>query len=344
MSLKQYVNNWQQAPLNQLRPQPKRRQLPDEESLFNAMIDYFHGKKYASVIINPRKTHGRKNQVSFTPIPPYYNVPGWNTNVSKEISDVFFMVYSPQMGIARMTHLQAKYEKNMGINPQANNFVFKLDDGQFLMMHNRLPLTRAGLFPRDIFSFPLYSDSIASYGVFYSDPNGDFNMAYEVAPLISYPGMTPYATRKSRDEHSFATMNDLWGYTNLHLQKAMSFFAHFPYCCDWCFGECGCAPELLSTVNIDTFENELLKLHVGTRVDFDITTLWEIAKLFGNKLFAGFVDERTKRMDRRGMIGVIENFRREQNGGEHPRENMHEINFEEIGGAYILINADAVER
>lgn len=344
MSLKQYINNWQQAPLNRLRPQPKRRQLPDEESLFNAMIDYFYVKKYASRIINPRKTHGRKNQVSYTPIPPYYNVPGWGTNVSKEISDVFFMVYSPQMGIARMTHLQAKYEKNKGINPQANNFVFKLDDGQFLMMHNRLPLTRAGLFPKDIFSFPLFSDSIASYGVFYSDLNGDFNMAYEVASLISYPGDAPYTTRKSIDEHSFATINDLLGYTNIHLQKAMNLFAHVPYCCNWCFVGCGCAPELLSTVNIETFEKELLKLHVGTRVDFDITTLQKIAQLFKDEQFTSFVDERAQWMDRWGIIERIENIRREQNGKEPPRENVQDINPEEMGGAYILINADAIER
>ena len=344
MSLKQYINNWQQAPLNQLRKQPKRRQHPDEESLFNAMIDYFHVKKNASVIINPRKTHGRKNQVSYTPIPPYYNVPGWGTNVSKEISDVFFMVYSPQMGIARMTHLQAKYEKNRGINPQANNFVFKLDDGQFLMMHNRLPLTRAGLFPKDIFSFPLFSDSIASYGVFYSDLNGDFNMAYEVASLISYPGDAPYTTRKSIDEHSFATTSDLWGYCNI-MVPPMDIMQRICHRCEICWDYC-CEhmPELLSTVSVETFERELLELRVGTRVDFDITTLQTIAQLFEDEQFTSFVDEQAQWMDRWGILERIENFRRDQNGNEPPRENVQNINPEEMGGAYILINADEVER
>jgi len=248
------------------------------------------------------------------------------------------------MGIARMTHLQAKYEKNRGINPQANNFVFKLDDGQFLMMHNRLPLTRAGLFPKDIFSFPLFSDSIASYGVFYSDLNGDFNMAYEVASLILYPGVAPYTTRKSIDEHSFATTSDLWGYCNI-MVPPMDIMQRICHRCEICWDYC-CEhmPELLSTVSVETFERELLELRVGTRVDFDITTLQTIAQLFEDEQFTSFVDEQAQWMDRWGILERIENFRRDQNGNEPPRENVQNINPEEMGGAYILINADEVER
>ena len=121
---------------------------------------------------------------------------------------------------------------------------------------------------------------------------------------------------------------------------------HIFHRCDICW-ECCCKhiPELLSTVSVETFEKELLDLHVGTRVDFDIMTLQQVAQLFrGHKAFSDFINEMARRLERRMLMEVIENFRRDQNGNEPPRENVQDINPEEMGGVYILINADAIER
>ncbi len=342
MSLKQYINNWKQAPLNQLRPQPKGRQLPDEESLFNAMIDYFKSQTFATVVKTDKTHH---HNVTYQPLSPYDI--RWGNRVTKEISDVFFLVFSRKRKVARMMHMQAKL-KTQSWPTDSNKHVlsFTLDAGQYHMLHNRLDIDDPqGAYPKDVLSFPLYSDSVASYGVFYKDDKGEYEMAFEIASLVSYSKSKPYKSEDSQLAHSFATANDVWGYMNIKHPQAMPILRHILHCCDICW-ECCCEhmPELLSTVSVETFERELLELRVGTRVDFDITTLQKIAQIFRNKQFADFVDERTQRMERRGILERIENIRREQNGNEPPRENVQDINPEEMGGAYILINADEVER
>ena len=51
----------------------------------------------------------------------------------------------------------------------------------------------------------------------------------------------------------------------------------------------------------------------------------------------------TTRLERRMWIEFIENFRREQNENQPPREIVQDIKLKELGGVYILINADEVE-
>ena len=165
MSLQHAINNW------------RTRQTPDEVALFCTMIDYFNSQSFASVV-KSHQTH--KHTVSYTPLPPYdyqwaaYTIGG---RIQKEISDVFFVVFSSKRRIARMTHLQAKLKT--GTYQHGQNFSFKLDAGQYHMLHNRLEINdHSGKFPNDMLSFPLYSDSISSYGVFYQEPNVYRNMKH----------------------------------------------------------------------------------------------------------------------------------------------------------------------
>ncbi len=328
MSLKQYIN--------------RQNKTLGEVELFDEMIGYFKNQPFATVVDTDRTHH---HLVDYTPLPPYNT--HWGNRVTKEISDVFFVVFSPIKRIARMTHLQAKLKnKILPILANKHAFSFTLDVGQYHMLHNRLPINDPkGIYPRDILSFPLYSDSVSSYGVFYLDGNSQYDMAFEIASLVSYSKNKPYKFAYSQLIHSFATANDVWGYTNIKHLEAMPMLPYIHHYCDICWeGCCEYVPELLSTVSVDTFENELLKLHVGTRVDFDITTLQAIAQLFKDEQFTSFVDEQAQWMDRWGILERIENIRREQNGNEPPRENVQDINPEEMGGAYILINADAIER
>lgn len=330
MSLKQYIN--------------RQNKTLGEVELFDEMIGYFDNQPFATVVQTDRTHH---HLVDYTPLPPYNTL--WGNNVTKEISDVFFLVFSRKRRMARMTHLQAKLtSKIWPVHDNKHTFSFTLDVGQYHMLHNRLQINDLkGMYPRDILSFPLYSDSVSSYGVFYkSSDTNMYDMAFEIASLVSYSKSKPYKSADSQLVHSFATANDMWGYMNIKYPQAMPILRHILHCCDICW-ECCCEhmPELLSTVSVETFERELLELRVGTRVDFDITTLQQIAQLFNrNKAFSDFINEMTTRLERRMWIEFIENFRRDQNGNEPPRENLQDINPKEMGGAYILINADEVER
>ena len=330
--LKDAINHWQAVAHkhNQARVQ-KNPQEPDEECLFRAFVDYFSHQHYATVV-DTSVTH--KHLVSYQPIAPYT---AWPNPVRKEISDVFVVAFSIKRNLARMTHLQAKLERQNGLNTSTNNFVFELDDGQYLMLHNRLQVhDKSGDFPDDILSCPLYSDSIASYGVFYHDGT-EYNMAYELAPLISYFGNTPYADKDAKDNHIFATTQNLWGYTNIK-SPTIPFYYAYPWL-DHC--------ELLSSVNINTFERELLSLRVGTKVDFDIRMLQKIEAFFRKKKadlkdFDVFVSQQIKQIKDGPLFRYVEEIH--DNGFDNvpPQINEYENVEEENGRVFLLINFDLI--
>lgn len=326
MALKDYINAWQNAQRNIERFHGKQMpQDPDEESLFNAMIDYFNSQPYATVVTGADKTH--HHNVNYAPFPPYNNMPLWGPSVTKEISDVFIIVFSRRRDIARMTHLQAKLEKANGLDRNAGSFVFKLDAGQYLMLHNRLPIhDTTGLYSDDAFSCPLYSDSIASYGVFYKDGN-DYNMAYEIASLIYHSTPIIYTSKDQKENHNFATIQNLWGYFNVKYPGVPLFYLHPRHY----------FRELVSTIDIQTFERELYRVRVGAQVEFDIRMLKKIASIFA-----------TKGYDLRGFDAFIQGQESlygdgpfgDRNNRDGGNEYPVEFNYEDIGGTYILINAD----
>ena len=129
-------------------------------------------------------------------------------------------------------------------------------------------------------------------------------------------------------------------YFSLFFQVDLSYFC--PNCRH-------CCPELLSTMQLKTFENELLKLHVGTRVDFDITTMKHLAQIFATnakvtKDFGAFIQSQEDIWKEYLNMDAINRYHedggeRGDGGNKHPME----FNFEEIGGTYILINADMAD-
>lgn len=329
MSLKHAINNWQKG------------QTLDEVALFSTMIDYFNSQSFASVV-RAHQTH--KHTVSYTPLSPYdYQWASYTKGgmIQKEISDVFFVVFSSTRRIARMTHLQAKLKT--GTYKPGQNFSFKLDAGQYHMLHNRLEINdHSGKFPNDMLSFPLYSDSISSYGVFYQEPTGKYNMAYEIASLISTSRTTPYKSPHSQLLHSFVTTKDLWGYVNKFHYVS---FSHRHLLCGFCYGHyMDCIQELLSTICIDTFEKELLNVRIGTRVDLDLKMLHIIKSIFeeahtpliGFKEFCLEQAEWLEGIDFNRLVNEL--FRDEE---YHFSQSNNQENAEN-GGVYILINADII--
>ena len=256
MSLRKAINTWQNG------------QTPGEVDLFDAMIGYFGNQSFATVVGTDR-TH--QHHVDYEPLPPYYGAPNWGASVNKEISDVFFVVFSLRQGIVRMTHLQAKLRvKAWPKNHKTKKFTFKLDAGQFHMLHNRLLIKDSThRFADDILAYPCFSDSVASYGVFYRDLQNRYDMAYEIASLISYPRRRLYNSPVSQLVHSFHTTRDIIGYRNsishCHPCRRNGYFK---------------SPELLSTTDVDVFEDGLIDLRVGTRVEFYEKILRDIANIF----------------------------------------------------------------
>ena len=314
MSLKQVLNSWQVAPLNKRRVQPKNRKLPDEESFFNAFIDYFNGQLYSKVYA--RKTHGYR--IKFVPSLFYQQL--WNfSTVKKEISDVFVIAFSLQKHMIRMTHLQAKYLREAHISTKP--FTFELDTGQFYMLSNRLEiLDNKGLYPPTILSHPLLSDSIASYGVFYSDANGDMDMAFELASLIKPIDLEPYPAATCSKEHVFATTTDLLGYLN-HKGVQPCWSCPVTQQCPTCPQPHACCNsycyELLSTLSIDKFEQELYDMHVGTRVDLYLPIIRWLSGIFN-----GANDDVYHRFEQ--CVAEIEEIHNANNQGRSDRNNHND--------------------
>lgn len=244
-SLEWALNNWSSSPSYIANPE---RQL--EVALFRAMMDHFDCNHSSQVaVVTSQETH--KHLV----LPD-------GKQPKCEISDVMFVVYSQYHRIVRMTHLQAKrISKEIQIRGLGTqNFIFNLDLRQYTLLHNRKSFTNAGKshYPQDTFCNPNLSDSIASYGVFFIGDDGLFHMAYEVAPLVDLVGV---------QKGEFLLLQDVWNYSN-HL-----WHKNYQSLVDWqhryAIGDCAPNGELLSTLNTDCFEQELLSCHVGTRIERD---------------------------------------------------------------------------
>lgn len=235
----------------------------DEVSLFMAMIAYFRNS-YASVVVE--KTHGHK--VDYKAIDPYAN---WGS-VRKEISDVCFIVFSRMKDIARITHLQAKWRSKLFDSSTMARFEFELDAGQYHMLSNRLPVCGSKIYPVDMLSYPLYSDSIASYGVFYPNAANEIEMSFELASLLSNTTDALFAHKDEKRNFQLATLDTNYGYINKNLARLNHQVPEWlkdEVCHFYCVHRYESFYELLSTLDTQTFEDELLNLHVGTRLDIN---------------------------------------------------------------------------
>ena len=235
----------------------------DEISLFMEMVNYFRSN-YSSVVVE--KTHGHK--VNYYAIDPYAH---WGI-VQKEISDVCFIVFSRMKGIARMTHLQAKWRSTSFDPSSIGRFKFVLDSGQYHMLSNRLRVYGSKIYPEDILSFPLYSDSIASYGVFYPNANNEIEMGFELASLLSNANENLFAASTCGHEYQFASLATNFGYVNKNLamltQQVPDWLKN-KICRFYCVHRYESFYELLTTLDTQLFEEELLNLHLGTRLDIN---------------------------------------------------------------------------
>jgi hypothetical protein len=178
-----------------------------------------------------------------------------NQTVRKEISDLWIIAFSPTRNKARMTFLQAKYERtnNLSITPK-----FTGDFFQYELLSTRPQINNVGrkfLLPPDILSFSCCS-SVGSFGVFFIDSNSDIDLAYCSANQLTNLSRIP--TTKTNN--------------NVTLQMpALQLPINF---CN-----CTICTELLNCLDIDTFTTSLINLEIGAELTADATKLTQIKAL-----------------------------------------------------------------
>ncbi|MEO1029946.1 MAG: hypothetical protein AAFX55_00995 [Bacteroidota bacterium] len=163
------------------------------------------------------------------------------TQIKKEISDLWIITFSPNKNEARMTFLQAKYErKKRPIIHQG--FSFTGDYFQFKLLSERPIITNASTFnfPNNILSFT-NSDAIGSFGVFYIDNNQQVDMVFSTASNLTCKSGT--CTTKTRVIY----LNK----PNKNANYVQNQYGN---------------QELLDSFYISEFENGLLNLEIGAEI------------------------------------------------------------------------------
>lgn len=168
-----------------VQAQPTRFGNLSEVNLFRQMMLCFKFYYGATVIID--ETHSR--YVGFASTDPTTKQP--IRNVTREISDLHIITYSPLLRVARETYLQAKVARN-GYGLQADGtFKFNGDWFQYDLLSRRpqllrplkkKPYYRCSCNP--LFLSSAIFPSIGSYGVFYVDGNNQIDFAYQPANLL----------------------------------------------------------------------------------------------------------------------------------------------------------------
>ena len=144
----------------------------DEITLFRE-INLILSKTFTTTLIE--ETHQHKVD---------YKSKAINDFVKREISDLLIIVFSRKIKKSKMTFLQAKYEVKNSFSK--GQFSFKGDFFQYELLSTRPNIKNKSKFnfPVDILSFSNF-DSIGSFGVFYKDGKGLFDMAYATAKDLS---------------------------------------------------------------------------------------------------------------------------------------------------------------
>lgn len=218
-----------------------------EVELFRSMINYFKGVCPSYYYVPGRleanataqEIHGRKGIVEFDAF-----VGGIVTKGSikrRELADLILITFSPQKRKVKISFIQAKYERKHGL--KNNKFSFNLDYFQYYLLNVRPRIKDLSIFrwPEWIISHPCYTDDVTSYGVFYKDSNGKYDFAYEQTSLLKANTNTSISSNTKTRVYSFNAIKDL----------SVTY---------------GNDTHLISTVNVDTFEQGVRNLQIGSPI------------------------------------------------------------------------------
>ena len=159
--------------------------MMDEVCLFTKLQDAFINLKsmeayqYAINII-----HGNKSFVDFKFNSPWTSKISYGEDITRELSDMMFIIYSPKQNQMRITYMQNK--------KGASADKFKADLGQLHLLSKREHITSdelpACLFNNPNILFDALLPSVGSYGIFYNDGHiveMAYYPAYQIHPCRS---------------------------------------------------------------------------------------------------------------------------------------------------------------
>lgn len=210
--------------------------------LFQFMQSYL-SNKYNCCLIN--QTH--KRLVNF-------QSPTTGCTKARELSDLWIITYSPKLKKARMTFLQAKFEKK--IKSSNKPFNFQGDYFQYDLLSKRPQIINSNKFnfPNNILSSAI-SDSVGSFGVFYFNQNKILDFAFAVASDITIH-TKPAVSCRTKQRQLYFQRN-----CNLRNVKKSGL-------------------ELRSTLSADCFECALLDLLIGTPIEQDQNLIYYLKNYF----------------------------------------------------------------
>ena len=238
----------------------------NEVNLFSAMYKVFK-RNYKCTLIE--KTH--QQQVFFKS--EIITIPD---RIRREISDLWIISYSPKRNEARMTFLQAKFEKTK--RPELFScFKFKGEFFQHELLSKRPTIenTTTNKFPKDVLSFTNFN-SIGTFGVFYYDDKNDIDFAYCIASDIV---CKTKASKNKQTTRALAFPYLPQNYYKLLVRNTNE-------------------NELCESLSIDIFEYGILNLLVGAPIQNEKQILTFLKEYFQNKRADPVIADFLKFLDR----------------------------------------------
>ena len=170
----------------------------------------------------------------------YFNSIIFGTKVRREISDLLIIMYSHKKGEARMTFLQAKYNRLALKKP----FNFQGTYLQYELLSKRPILYTNVHFPEWILNFT-QNDTIGTYGVFYKDNQDNYDLVYAAASSVECKAVP------------LSVANDTVIMYIPNLEELTPIFKCFPECI---------TPNLTACFGLDNFKDGILNLRIGAEI------------------------------------------------------------------------------
>lgn len=307
MTLKEHLNNAKAASLKV--PRAKF----GEVEMFRSMLAWFKKQPNCSVAELHKKTISNEDAPN---------------NPICEISDLLTICYSSKYRCAKIQFLQAKYMRDdVNIRGDVDMFRFYADSRQYRLLKDCPNISpRLSSLPSDILSNSC-SPSITSYGVFYQDDQNQLNCAYEITQLIKPADPLQMNYERRSKLCYFDTKKDAYGFLRWNKHRCFYHPCCFPCMdCDLCC----LRQELISTLDVDTYADRLLKFQVGSPI-------------CGHRLadFASNLKELYNREEKKGKFTKrFNDFFNQFDGGDIELENRR-YDFNPIEPcAILLINFD----
>lgn len=308
MTLQQHINSQYQEAVKQASTSGKKLRFGEVE-MFRSMLEWFKGNSKCSVAELHKK-------------PVACGVDNKAKDATCEISDLMTICYSPKCNCAKIQFLQAKYCKDA---KKSDRFTFNANSRQYRLLKDCPYITPKNThLPSDILVHSC-SPEITSYGVFYQDDQGELNMAYEITKMLVPEHPEQMTFDLNGKPCSFETLGDVYG------KMCWSLDYCWPQCSILTICDKVCVePDLISTLEMDTYMEDLLNFRVGSIIRGD-----KLSALANG--LAKLSAKNPKRFSGEDFIEFIDRYKNNELSDEEDRESYFAVSEP---NAILLVNID----